>query len=231
MRQKRCRTPRRLIILLIVVGMLAGCASVFQNIEEKVSRGRFRPDHEALETAMAAYESGDYAKALVEFKSLAVESSSETVTRRSKLGEICCRLMLAETPAAHTAAVGMWVDYNEASVDPDSVWQSRLLTPVVVNQMPCPSPQAGPVPKAAHQPAAQKKTAEHEKTAPPTAGTGHAQPELAELKQKAREADQLRKQLDQVIAENKSLQEKIKALEAIDQSIQKKKTEISAPVE
>jgi hypothetical protein len=37
--------------------------------------------------------------------------------------------------------------------------------------------------------------------------------------------------LDKVEAENRTLKDKIKALEAIDQNIRKKKTEIAAPGE
>lgn len=231
MRHKQRRAQRRLIILLVVVGMLAGCASVFRDIEEKVNRGRFRSDHETLETALAAYESGDYANALVKFKSLAIESASETVIRRSRLGEICCRLMLAETTAAYTAAVDMWDDYNEWAVDPDSIWQLQLLTPLVVSRRPPRVPQPAPGPGSGRRPTADAETTPEDATGAAETDAEHSRPELAALQQKAREVDQLRKQLDKVLAENRSLQEKIKALEAIDQSIQKKKTEISAPVE
>ncbi|WP_414736128.1 hypothetical protein [Desulfosarcina ovata] len=55
--------------------------------------------------------------------------------------------------------------------------------------------------------------------------------ELAVLKKKAEQTAELQRQLDDVMVENQSLKEKIKALEAIDQNIQKKKTEISAPSE
>jgi cell division protein FtsB len=57
------------------------------------------------------------------------------------------------------------------------------------------------------------------------------QTELAALKEKAAQADRLQRQLDAAAAENRSLKEKIKALEAIDQNIQKKKTEMVAPSE
>ncbi|WP_407924794.1 hypothetical protein [Desulfosarcina ovata] len=55
--------------------------------------------------------------------------------------------------------------------------------------------------------------------------------ELAVLKKKSEQTAELQRQLDDVMVENQSLKEKIKALEAIDQNIQKKKTEISAPSE
>jgi hypothetical protein len=57
------------------------------------------------------------------------------------------------------------------------------------------------------------------------------QDELADLKKKAQKTTELQRKLDEVAAENRALKEKIKALEAIDQNIQKKKTEISAPSE
>ena len=51
------------------------------------------------------------------------------------------------------------------------------------------------------------------------------------MKKKAEQAAQLQRKLDEVVAENNALKAKIKALETIDQNIQKKKTEISAPSE
>jgi hypothetical protein len=55
--------------------------------------------------------------------------------------------------------------------------------------------------------------------------------ELAAMKQKAAQLPELQQRLNESEAENRVLKEKIKALEAIDQNIQKKKTEISAPSE
>ena len=49
------------------------------------------------------------------------------------------------------------------------------------------------------------------------------------MKQKAAQLPELQQRLNESEAENSILKEKIKALEAIDQNIQKKKTEISAP--
>ena len=56
-------------------------------------------------------------------------------------------------------------------------------------------------------------------------------PEFSALEKKSAQAAQLQRQLDAVVAENRSLKKKIKALEAIDQNIQKKKTEMAAPSE
>jgi hypothetical protein len=56
-------------------------------------------------------------------------------------------------------------------------------------------------------------------------------PEFSALEKKSAQAAQLQRRLDAVAAENRSLKEKIKALEAIDQNIQKKKTEMAAPSE
>jgi hypothetical protein len=43
---------RRMIILTIIVGMLIGCTSVFQNLDDRMHRNRFKLDYEAFEKAL-----------------------------------------------------------------------------------------------------------------------------------------------------------------------------------
>ncbi|MGA6927563.1 MAG: hypothetical protein WBY88_17880, partial [Desulfosarcina sp.] len=57
------------------------------------------------------------------------------------------------------------------------------------------------------------------------------QTEIVDLKKKVGQAAELQQQLDKLEDENRALKEKIKALETIDQNIQKKKTEIATPSE
>lgn len=219
--------PHRLmIVLLMVAGMFAGCASVFQDLDERMHRKQFRSDYEAFENALALYDEGDFEKALTRFKTLSTASTSKKIARNAWLGEICCRLMLADTPTQYTTAIGMWHNFGKAALEDDAGWDMALLDPLIVRMTP---KDTTPV-TAVDPPAAQTSDAI---TAPEDRQTDTLQlrTELAALKKKAERAAQLQRRLDEVVAENSSLKEKIKALEAIDQSIQKKKTEISAPGE
>ena len=230
MNRKRKPICLRTIIALVIVGLLAGCASVFQDFDDRMNRKRFKKDFEALETAHDAYDQGDFATALIRFKEIKASSMNEKVGRRAWLGEICCYLMLAETPAEFTAAVGMWHDYTHATTDEDTIWSQALLDPLIVRQAPRPVPTVVEVPAPAVQPpikksqepaTIQKPAVEHPET------QASLQAEIEELRKKAQRADKLQLEIAKILAENRSLKEKIKALEAIDQNIQKKKTEIS----
>ena len=234
------QTYCRMIILMIIVGMLTGCASVFQEIDDQMNRAQFKSDHESLANALGTYDSGDFNKALVQFKALKTYSESAKVANRAWLGEICCLLMLAETPAEYTTAIGMWHDYGYSANHKDSTWELALLDQLVVHlttppppqvvetRLPTPEPAAAPKAPADVQPAdLEQKEKQQDSRQLSTAELT----ELDELKKKAKRTDQLQQRLNQVVAENRSLKEKIKALEAIDQNIQKKKTEISAPSE
>ncbi len=232
MTKPRCQTNSRLIVLIIIAGLLAGCASVFQNFDDRMNRKRFKSDYEALDKALTSYEAGEFDQALTEFNTLAMESASATIARRARLGAICCHLMSAETATAYTKAIGMWHEFGDSVADPDSSWNLTLLDPLIVSRIPQPLPEP-PIPALVLVQPPTAKVAEPIETKPVASeqDARRLQAELAAMKQKAQRADQLQQQLDRIIAENQSLKEKIKALEAIDQTIQKKKTEISAPSE
>lgn len=223
---------RRMIIMMIIVGMFTGCASVFQDIDDQMSRTRFKSDYESLASALGAYDSGDFDKALVKFKALKTSSDSEKVAHRAWLGEICCLLMLADTRAEYTTAIGMWHDFGYSEINKDSTWELALFDQLVVHLTTPPPPQVVetrlPTAEPAAEPAAPADPQPKDK---PQGDRQLPAAELAQLKKKAKRSDQLQQRLNQVVAENRTLKEKIKALEAIDQNIQKKKTEIATPSE
>ena len=222
-----------IITAIVIVGLLTGCASVFQDFDDKMNRKRFKKDFEALDAALDAYDQGSFKKALGLYKEIRVASTNETIGRRAWLGEICCRLMLADTPSEFTAAVGMWHDFQESTNDEDAIWNQALLDPLIVRQIPQPEPTIIEVPSPAVPPAStvpeqkpvQKQAVEPQETQTPS------QAEMEALKKKANRADKLQLEIAKILSENRSLKEKIKALEAIDQNIQKKKTEISTSAE
>lgn len=220
------RSHRLTTILVIVVGIVSGCASVFQSLDDRTDRKRFKSDYEAFESALANYDQGDYTQALEQFKALSTGSASQKMARIARLGEICCRLMLADTQADYTAAVGMWHEFGRSSPEDDAVWDLTLLDPLVVRMAPKNITRVIKI----HSPAPQMPMETKMPTAP-RQDDGRLQAELVELKKKAEQAAELQQQMDKIEAENRSLKEKIKALETIDQNIRKKKTEIAAPSE
>ncbi len=224
-----------LLILIVGVGVLAGCASVFQDLDNRMHRNRFKSDFASLDRIMTEYDKGRYAVALAGFSALQSTSASQKIVRRAWLGEICCRLLLAKTPADYTAAIGLWHDFARTETDRDPIWDPDLIDPLIVRMIPNasidkavvePSPTPSP-PTKTTKPATVKKPQPVERIQ----RDPQLEAELAALKKKAEAADQLQRRLDEVVAENDALKDKIKALEAIDQNMRKKKTEISAPSE
>ena len=219
----------RLIIAVVVVGLFTGCASVFQDLDDRLSRKRFKKDYQALNKALEAYDQGHFEEARGQFKAIKAASENQKVVHRAWLGEISCCLMLADTPAEFTAAVGMWHEFTDTATDQDAVWRHALIDPLIVRQAPQAVPTVVKVPPPAIAPSANNP--EPRAIQPPAGILPDAQAldqaEIEELKKKAQRADKLQLEMAKIRSENRSLKEKIKALEAIDQNIQKKKTELS----
>ena len=230
---------RLLPILMLMTLTITGCASVFQDFDERMQRSKYSADYEHLDRAITLYDEGDFQTALDRFSTLASASASRDVQRKARFGELCSQLMLARTANEYNRAIGMWHDFAATATAHDNAWDPVLLEPLIVSKAPPaqdpngtpeqnkPTVNAGPAPDSARMPP--KAAIAPPPTAPPA-------PELdksvvATLKKKAERAESLQRQLDDVMAENQSLKEKIKALEAIDQKIQKKKTAIAEPGE
>jgi hypothetical protein len=220
---------RRIIGVIALVALFAGCASVFQNFDDKMNRQRFKKDYEALDAALEIYDQGEFEKALAQFRAIKSDRKNRKVERRAWLGEICCCLMLAETPGDFSVAIGMWHDFAESTTNADAIWSQALLDPLIVRLAPRLPSEKMAVDSSTEQPetTGTKPAIPQEKADQPQNDEVRLQAEMADLRKKAKRADKLQLRIAKILAENRSLKEKIKALEAIDQSIQKKKTEIS----
>ncbi len=223
-----CSQPlRRWLFLVGVVAVISGCVAGPRDLGVGSGGPRAAGDAAALHKAIAIYEEGDLADALLKFEALTVAGTDDVIGRTARLGEICSRLMLAETQAEYIAAVDMWRDFTRRVPDPEAARELSLLDPLIVRM----------TPKVTTQVVEIKPSPDPEKTAAPSISTVSAQQvqklrnELAAMRQKAAQLPELQQRLNASEAENRILKEKIKALEAIDQNIQKKKTEISAPSE
>jgi len=219
---------RLMIILTIVIGLFTGCASVFQDLDDRMNRMRFKPDYASFENALTVYKDADYKQAMELFRTLSTAKTDKKLARKAWLGEICCRLMLAVKQSDYTTAIGLWHDFGKSAPDNDDAWELALLDPVIVRMTPKRTtrvieiyPPAARTSDETEAPAGQLQDDQSQEDQP-------FQNDVAALKKRAA---QLQRQMDAVLAENRSLKQKIKALEAIDQSIQKKKTEMVAPSE
>jgi TolA-binding protein len=212
--------------MIIVIGLLAGCASVFRDLDDTVNRKRFKSDYASFENALSIYKDGDYKQAMNLFGMLSTARTHENLARKAWLGEICCRLMLADTQADYTVAIGLWHDFGKSAPENDDAWELTLLDPVIVRMTPKSTTRVIKI-----YPPATKTSAETAAPADPQQSDQPSQTDRAALQKKAAQVAQLQRQLDAVTDENRSLKEKIKALETIDQNIQKKKTEMVAPSE
>ena len=108
---------------------------------------------------------------------------------------------------------------------PDPACQLSLIDPLIVRMTPKVTTQVVEIKPAPNQ---EKPPAPADPPASPQQ-LQKLRNELSVMKQKAAQLPELQQRLNESEAENRILKEKIKALEAIDQNIQKKKTEISAP--
>lgn len=220
------------VLAIAALMMTTGCASFFQTLDESMQRNRFPSDYESLDRALKVYAEGDFATALVRFKSLAATSGSLKIRRKARLGEVCCHLMLAENAETYAAAVDMWHEFAASRERQDGIWDPVLIGPLIVHGSPgrCAKEEAAITTKQTDfAPPAKTRSNQPASSEPPAKSAGSA--ELSDLKKRAQAAENLQRRLDEVICENQSLKEKIKALETIDQNIQKKKTEIAKPGE
>lgn len=222
---------RPLVLLLIICGFITNCGTVLRDLDDKLDRSRFKSDYECYEYALAVYKSGDYRQARDKFEALSTISTSGKLARQAWLGQICSQLMLADTRTDYTVALDMWYAFTKSGSERDVVWDMVLLDPLIdrmtaenASLMMRPHPPAAPLDLPTRAPASWRLENREQEDR-------QNQDELTKMKKKADRSAKLQQQLDEVVAENHSLKAKIKALEAIDQNIQKKKTEISAPGE
>ena len=214
----RWRQHFQLGILVLLVGLMAGCTAFTEVFTGKPSSSS--PYDGPFEYALSVYQGGDYDRAEKLFNTLAKADTTDDQRMSAQLGEICSILMHAGSPEAMSRAVGLWETLKH-SISDDTWRAERVLLDPLIRRFPAAAKKPAPV-----VPAAPSATSKKVKTADKKIET-----ELTTLKKKAARATELQRQLDAVTAENQALKEKIKALEAIDQNIQKKKTEISAPSE
>ncbi|MDJ0781786.1 MAG: hypothetical protein QNJ22_07425 [Desulfosarcinaceae bacterium] len=205
--------------MLVAVALLTGgCASTNRIIDDLRHTIRFETDHETLDNGFAALQQRHYAQAEAIFADLKDTTGSKTVQRKARYGYAFTRLMRARTPGQQAAAIALWDAWRE-TYSPDPEWEDpRVLEPLFLcrakggQRTIC----KGTVPEGDYKASLQKSR--------------RLQLEVDALSRRLQALEISKTELlDAKNQEIRNLKEKIRALEAIDQKIQKKKKEISAP--
>ena len=200
-------------IMLMLISIMAGCTLFNKPLDNStLLPPPSRSDSGPFAYALSIYQKGDYIQAAKLFNALSRPNTGDDLYLKAQLGEICCRLMLSTAPKDLATANRMWKDLTDSNTG--DIWRvEQTLFDPLIDRLSVSTGKPLPVSMEPDPPKKQNKT------------------ELTALKKKSAQITQLQRQLDAIMAENQILKQKIKALEAIDQNIQKKKTEMAAPSE
>jgi hypothetical protein len=172
--------------------------------------------HLAIET----YEKGAYDEACIQFEAVRMSTTDKVMARKALFGLACARLMAAQTPDAYKNALELWETWVAGA---PRVWDREnplLLAPLIKEKLLVSNiPLTGDL-----------ATKEEKSNFVPRWLLVTTHQELSKYKERlaeeARNAQQSQKKIVSLEKEIKLLKAQIKALETIDQKIQKKKNAI-----
>lgn len=211
--------PLGLFIIIVTGALMAvGCTPTNRIIDDLRHTIRFETDHETLDKGFDALDKQHYTQAEALFANLKESTGSNVVQRKARYGYAVVRLIRARTPGQKAAAMALWDAWRQ-TYSPDPEWEDpRALEPLFLCRQKSGKRAVcrGTVPKEEYKASQQK--------------TSRLQLEADTLRQRLKDLEASKEAL--LAAKNreiKNLKDKIHALEAIDQNIQKKKKEVSAP--
>jgi len=211
----------KFIVLCIFVGMIANCGYGRQMFS---GNHNLEDDRLALKQGYAALEKGDPEAAQAIFEELKNNSSIMTIKRRAHYGLAVAQFLASQDETQHQAAIATWHQWRDSYPVDENCEDPRVLEPLVI----CPdtsAPKLWPMGEAACK--GKVPGYLHDEL------RGDFQRLQQHVLQLEKTISQLKTEKQQLKdAKNKEIQllkEKIKALEAIDQNIEKKKNEISSP--
>ena len=214
--------------LVLAVTIYPGCALSGQSSENLNFKGLSDKDMRLLERGFSAYENDKLSKAAEIFLKLNENSDNDVIRRQALYGLFMCRLRMADTPEEFKKARLLWQEWRRSRPVIPRCEDPAYLEPFI---MPKFSDDKGKETDHALYP---------EKMAPPEYQNAENRNRYLETNIKILEKkynvlkvenDALTRDLNKKDAIIRTLHEKIKALEDIDQKIQEKKnkTEISSP--
>lgn len=211
--------------LVFLVLLIGGCYSLRHANEDFRNRMFHLSEMDVLQKAIDAFKKNDFQEAKNAFASLHASAKSDSIRRQSLYGLTVTRLMTAKSSTDFDEAYELWRSW--AAIAPsDSLFEDpRMLEPILFCRFLTQSLQTdtGYTIEPCAEIPVEPICVDHE------VEINNLQSKMAAL---IAEIETLKKQNRQLELKNREMQalkDKIKALEAIDQNIQKKKTEIAAP--
>jgi hypothetical protein len=218
----------KISILCLTILFLYGCAKSPTFIEDIRHTIRFETDFESLEKGFDAFRRKEYAKAIELFEVLSNTSGSEEIRQKALYGLAVSKLVVAKNAAQYRAAVGLWQAWSEkkGSIMASDCEDPRLMEPFFLCRYPIDFESmqfesgtavcSETVPKAIY-------AAEKSKVRLLESQSKNYRSQIESLKLELENLARIKGK------EIRLLKEKIRALEAIDQNIQEKKTKVSTP--
>jgi hypothetical protein len=207
-----------LAVMLAAALLMGGCSPTNRIIDDLRHTIRFETDHENLDNGFAALEKRHYRQAEAIFASLKDSSGSQVVQRKARYGYAITRLIRARDAGERAAAIALWDAWRQTYSPNSEAEDPRMLEPLFLcrqrgnERAIC----RGTVPETEYKGCRQK--------------IGRLQLEVETLRQRLEALRAGKAELQETKdREIRNLKDKIHALEAIDQKIQEKKKEVSAP--
>lgn len=207
------RVPVSTILLLglaLGIGLygLAGCGSFLDRQYFATESRNTDADWYTLCRGNNAFHQGQYGRSIEIFSNLSQLASMETVRRQALYGLACTKLVLAKNVAEMNESIVLWNTWCQLLPETMGWEDPRMLTPLLSQKL-----------KAVNVPPKKNDAVLIRK---PKVDPGI-------LQAKDQKIAELNTKLTEMKMEIDTLKHQISSLEAIDQKIQEKKKEISAP--
>lgn len=204
------RFPVYMLMAIALCALLCntlGCAYMDQAVPGKTDANhRYDAEEITLERGNQAFQNSDYQKALEIYRTLSQLARNEDVRRKSLYGLACTRLMLAESPDELSESIVLWDVWRQLEPKQKKNIEQALLRPLLMQKE---LPEKNPEQPDDSESISDANTA-LEKT------IADKNTEIVRLKSKIKNMEK----------EIKKLKHQLLTLEAIDQNIKQKMTEI-----
>lgn len=218
---RRAVWPRVVFCLVCLeLAFSTGCGNFWPFNQAQIASYPSAEAKKQYDQAIDAYMARDYTLAAERFETIRQQTSDKRLALMALYGTACSRLMAANTPQQYNDALILWDRWVKHVPDTNQYEDSTLLDPLIKNKM-----------IFSHIPMTPEKTGDVDIDATvPRWLLIKSKQELervrAELETAQRNLDKRQKEIQALEKEIGELKGQIKALETIDQKIQKKKNAI-----
>ena len=216
--QTKCRIVLAVVVVILLGGGVFGCALVDQLPDSEQQR-TLEAERAYYKQGVTAFERGDYSEASSHFEKLAHTSKNEEIRRKALYGSACIGLFEAQDAQQISAAMVHWHLWSRTNPLNSDVEDPRMLTPFL-DRIASFAETKNFENEARLKDLLTKKEAENKELRDRLAATKAVRSEAAANKN----CQGLLKEKDKQIEE---LKKQIEGLEAIHREIQEKKKEVS----